>query len=56
MDQYGTTNPAEFFAVATEAFFEQPWQLQKARPELFAELQAYYRLDPREWQRSTEND
>ncbi len=56
MDQYGTTNPAEFFAVATEAFFEQPWQLQKARPELFAELQAYYRLDPREWQRRTEND
>lgn len=51
MDQYGTTNPAEFFAVATEAFFEQPGQLHKVRPELFAELQAYYRLDPREWHR-----
>ncbi|MEP5567860.1 MAG: M90 family metallopeptidase [Halioglobus sp.] len=55
MDQYGTTNPAEFFAVATEAFFEQPRQLHKVRPELFAELQAYYRLDPREWEEENES-
>lgn len=49
MDQYGTTNPAEFFAVATESFFEQPHALYRKRPELYQELQLYYHLDPREW-------
>jgi Mlc titration factor MtfA (ptsG expression regulator) len=49
MDQYGVTNPAEFFAVATETFFEKPHQLHKTRPDLYAELQLYYQLDPREW-------
>ena len=50
IDDYGATNPAEFFAVATETFFEEPHALQKHRPELIAELQAYYRCDPRAWQ------
>ncbi|RLQ22480.1 zinc-dependent peptidase [Seongchinamella sediminis] len=49
MDEYGATNPAEFFAVATETFFEKPHQLYKKRPELYAQLQQYYQLDPREW-------
>ena len=49
MDEYGTTNPAEFFAVATETFFEKPHQLYKKRPELYAELSQYYQLDPRNW-------
>ena len=49
IDDYGTTNPAEFFAVATETFFEQPDELHKHRPELYAELQRYYQLDPRVW-------
>ncbi|PLW70851.1 zinc-dependent peptidase [Pseudohalioglobus lutimaris] len=49
MDQYGATNPAEFFAVATETFFERPHALHKTRPDLFAELVDYYRLDPRQW-------
>jgi Mlc titration factor MtfA (ptsG expression regulator) len=49
MDTYGATNPAEFFAVATETFFEKPDQLYQRRPELFLELQQYYRLDPRDW-------
>lgn len=49
MDPYGTVNPAEFFAVATEAFFEKPRQLYEHRPELFEELQQYYQLDPRNW-------
>ena len=49
MDSYGATNPAEFFAVATETFFEEPEQLSKKRPELFEELKAYYHVDPREW-------
>lgn len=50
MDQYGATNPAEFFAVATEAFFEKPRQLKERRPELYQELQTYYNLDPAQWQ------
>lgn len=49
MDAYGATNPAEFFAVATETFFEKPRQLFHKRPELYAELMRYYGLDPREW-------
>ena len=49
LDQYGATNPAEFFAVATETFFEQPLRMQSEHPELYAELKAYYRLDPAEW-------
>ncbi|MEP4484214.1 MAG: M90 family metallopeptidase [Halioglobus sp.] len=49
MDDYGTTNPAEFFAVATETFFEKPHQLEQKRPELYEELRTYYQLDPRDW-------
>jgi Mlc titration factor MtfA (ptsG expression regulator) len=52
MDTYGATNPAEFFAVATETFYEKPDELYNAWPGLFEELRAYYRLDPREWRRS----
>ncbi len=43
---YGATNEAEFFAVATEAFFEKPRQLEKHLPELYAELSAYYGQRP----------
>ena len=49
MDSYGATNPAEFFAVATETFFEKPHHLKKRHPELYEELQGYYRLDPVTW-------
>ena len=50
MDHYGATNPAEFFAVATETFFEKPAQMAKHHQELFEILKSYYRIDPREWQ------
>jgi Mlc titration factor MtfA (ptsG expression regulator) len=43
---YGSTNEAEFFAVATEAFFEKPIQLKQKAPELYAELAKFYRVDP----------
>ena len=46
LDKYGATNPAEFFAVVTEYFFEQPQQLQQRHPELYEELKLYYRQDP----------
>jgi Mlc titration factor MtfA (ptsG expression regulator) len=49
MDHYGATNPAEFFAVATETFFEKPRQMAKHHAELFETLKAYYRIDPRQW-------
>lgn len=49
IDAYGATNPAEFFAVATETFFEKPTQLARKRPELYREMMNYYGLDPREW-------
>lgn len=49
LDPYGATNPAEYFAVATEAFFEKPRQLKKKQPELYAELNAFYKLDPDSW-------
>jgi Mlc titration factor MtfA (ptsG expression regulator) len=46
LDEYGATDPAEFFAVATECFFEKPRVLEKRHPELYEELRAFYRQDP----------
>lgn len=45
---YGATNEAEFFAVATEAFFEKPRQLRARQPELYELLREYYKTDPAE--------
>ncbi len=50
MDDYGATNPAEFFAVATETFFEKAHQLKAKHPALYEELVEYYRLDPVTWE------
>jgi Mlc titration factor MtfA (ptsG expression regulator) len=49
LDHYGATSPAEFFAVATESFFEQPWRLATRHPALYDEFIKYYRVDPRNW-------
>jgi len=46
LDRYGATNPAEFFAVATECFFTRPRALRARHPELYGELRDYYRQDP----------
>ncbi len=46
MDTYGATNEAEFFAVATESFFERPEALKRVAPDLFDELCGFYRIDP----------
>jgi MtfA peptidase len=46
LDAYGATNPAEFFAVATEAFFERPVDLERDHPDLYRELRRFYRQDP----------
>lgn len=49
LNKYGATNPAEFFAVATETFFEKSKQMEKKHPELYDELKNYYKLDPTKW-------
>ncbi len=49
IDPYGATEPAEFFAVVTELFYERPAALAQDAPELYAALAAYYRVNPREW-------
>jgi MtfA peptidase len=46
---YGATNPAEFFAVATEAFFERPLRLKREEPALYEQLASFYRQDPAVW-------
>ncbi|MFZ9012336.1 MAG: zinc-dependent peptidase [Anaerohalosphaeraceae bacterium] len=52
LNKYGATNPAEFFAVATEAFFEKPKQMNKKSPDLYKELKSYYQIDPMSWDTS----
>ena len=46
---YGASAPAEFFAVASERFFECPAALAVAHPALYRELSDYYGVDPRAW-------
>lgn len=48
-DYYGATNPAEFFAVVSEVFFEQPDIMVREHPELYRQLVVFYRLDPLSW-------
>jgi len=49
LDEYGATNEAEFFAVATETFFEKSRQFKEMKPQLYEALKDYYKLDPAEW-------
>lgn len=49
IDPYGAEDPAEFFAVATETFFEQPRELRERHPALYDELRRFYGLDPASW-------
>lgn len=49
ISDYGATNPAEFFAVASEVFFEQPQALAEHHPAMYRELSGYYRVDPLSW-------
>jgi Mlc titration factor MtfA (ptsG expression regulator) len=46
LDKYGALNEAEFFAVATEFFFEIPKEFQKAQPNLYHKLKIFYNQDP----------
>ncbi len=49
LDKYGATNPAEFFAVASEVFFERPVEMQKRHPQLYQQLHGLYQVDPAIW-------
>ena len=49
LSDYGASDPAEFFAVATEVFFEQPARLAQEHAALYAELRGFYRIDPLSW-------
>ena len=49
MDQYGASNPAEFFAVATETFFERPREMAAHHEELYRELSSFYNVEPQDW-------
>ncbi len=46
LNAYAATNPAEFFAVATEFFFERPVELRARHPELYATLRDFFQRDP----------
>lgn len=46
LDAYAAHSPAEFFAVASEAFFMTPHALHRALPEVYEQLVRYYRQDP----------
>jgi MtfA peptidase len=49
IDAYGATDPAEFFAVASEVFFERPTELAAEAPEVYREFSALYGLNPAQW-------
>ncbi len=53
IDAYAATNPAEFFAVLSEVFFEQAEALAQQHPALFAQLTGYYGVNPMAWVNST---
>jgi Mlc titration factor MtfA (ptsG expression regulator) len=46
LDPYGAELPTEFFAVASEAFFEAPALLQSEYPDVYEQLRSFYCQDP----------
>ncbi len=53
LNAYGAASEAEFFAVATEQFFDQPHLMIKHAPDLYRVLKEYYRQDPaKRWGRN----
>jgi MtfA peptidase len=49
MHHYGATDPSEFFAVATETFFEKSQEMKSNHPALYDELKSYFKVDPITW-------
>jgi Mlc titration factor MtfA (ptsG expression regulator) len=55
LDPYGGESPAEFFAVATECFFDAPLALAEQEADVFAVLRDFYQQDPAERQRRVDH-
>jgi len=53
LQPYGATNPSEFFAVATEAFFDVPVALEQHEPNIYDVMRDFYKQDPAERFRRT---
>ena len=49
LDPYGAESPAEFFAVATETFFERAKAMKREESEVYAEMARFYGMDPASW-------
>lgn len=49
LDYYGASSPAEFFAVATECFFNRPHDLREQHTHLYAVLARYFRQSPADY-------
>ena len=47
--KYGSTNPEEFFAVATVVYFDMPEKLQKSAPDVYRLMNCFYELNPHTW-------
>ncbi len=52
LDPYAGINPGEFFAVATEVFFDRPVEMEHYKSDLYEVLQGFYRQDPAARERS----
>ena len=46
LDPYAAEHPSEFFAVMSEAFFEDPREMRRRYPDVFDQLKLFYRQDP----------
>ncbi len=49
LNHYGASNKTEFFAVATECFFERPIAMRREHPELYEVLENFYQQNPAHW-------
>ena len=46
LDPYASEHPSEFFAVVSEAFFEDPKETRRRYPDVYDQLKRFYRQDP----------
>lgn len=56
IDPYGAEEPAEFFAVVAEAFFDVPLELERRHPQLYDLFRRYCRVDPARWHDHNRNE
>jgi len=49
LDPYGAEAPEEFFAVATESFYDLPLEMRAKHPDLYEQLSLFYQCNPAKW-------